>query len=258
MLTLSVWLSLAQHLGLALLLGGAFTRRWWLDSWPLWPLGLGLVLLGLGSLGAAAWTLAQFGLLTPADLSGYLLAEPAGRALVWALLGGVLLLAAEAGRWRLPGLVPPAGLLLYGLGAQGHAALGGVPTTATQMLHLAAMSTWLGGVLALAVGKEPPRDELSRMTTPALLSLLVLAFTGAFAALVNGGHLGTLRTSPYGAVLAGKLALVLAAVSAAAWLRWRVYRALPARPALRLELALLLLAVLASAWLGETPPPAQH
>lgn len=255
---LPLLLAVVQHLGLALLLGGAFARRWWPGTWPLWPLGLGLALLALGGLGTAGWTLAQFGLLTLADLGGYLLGEPAGRSLVWALLGGVLLLAAEAGRWPTLLLLPPAALLLYGLGAQGHAALNGLPTVTMQMLHLAAMSIWLGGVLALALGQARP-DELDRMTTPALLSLLVLAFTGAFAAVVNGGDLSTLRTVPYGGVLAGKLALVLAAVSAAGWLRWRVYRALPAHPALRLELALLLLVLLASAWLGETPPPVhQH
>ena len=253
----TIALALAQNLGLALLLGGVFARRTWPGAWPLWPLALGLALLALGGLGSAAWTLAQFGALTPADLGSYLLDEPASRAPLLALAGALALLAAEAAGWRLPLLVLPAGLLLYGLGSQGHAALGGVPTAAMQMLHLTAMSVWLGGVLTLALGPAQPRAALSRMTTPALLSLLALALSGSYAALVSGGSLAALQASPYGAVLAVKLGLVLAAVAAAVWLRLRLYHALPPRPALRLELALLLLALLVSGWLGEAPPPVQ-
>ncbi|WP_261663809.1 hypothetical protein [Deinococcus sp. Marseille-Q6407] len=207
-------LAFGQALGLALLLGGTFARRHWPGQLPLGVPALGLALLALGGLGAAAWTLVQFGALTPADLCSYLLEEPAGRALLLALVGGLALLAAEAGRWRWPLLLLPAGVLLYGLGVQGHAALGGLSTTAMQMLHLAAMSVWLGGVLALALGPAQPREQLDRMTVPALLCLLLLAFTGSYAALVNGGSLATLLSSAYGAVLAGKLTLVLAAVSA--------------------------------------------
>ncbi|RTR28703.1 hypothetical protein [Deinococcus radiophilus] len=249
-------LAAGLNLALVLLLGVTFARRTWPDQLPLWVPGLGLALLLLCGVGGVAYTLSLFGVLSGPELLTYLLDEPSGRAWLLALIGGLVLLAAEASRWPWLALLPSAALMLYGTAVQGHAAMGGWPTITAQMVHLAAMSVWVGGVLALALGRPQTPAGLDRMTNPALLSLLALALTGWFAAAVQGGSLSTLRVSTYGWALAQKLVLIASAVAAAGWLRLRLSRALSPKPALHAELAALLLVLLASAWLGNTVPSA--
>ncbi|MFC6590958.1 CopD family protein [Deinococcus lacus] len=92
------------------------------------------------------------------------------------------------------------------------------------------------------------------MTTPALLCLMILVWSGAYAALLHGGSLAHLTASEYGRVLGFKLLAVLVSLGAAGWLRLRLYRRWPPRPALRLELAGLLVTLAVSAWLGQLNP----
>lgn len=247
-------LALTQNLGLVLLLGGTFARRWWPESLSSWALGLGLALLLTGAVGSVAWSLNQFGLPLAQELPTFLLDEPAGRSLTLGLIGALVLLAGELSRWPLPVLVPPTLLLLYGPAAQGHAALHGPPTLSAQMAHLAAMSIWLGGVLALALRRDPQPAELDRMTTPALLCLLTLALTGSFAATLHGGPPPQLFASEYGRMLAFKLLTLAAALGAAGGLRWQLYRSAPVQVALRSELAFLLGVLVLSSVLGEINP----
>jgi copper transport protein len=173
-----------------------------------------------------------------------------------------------AGARRYPRLSPltwiMALLLLPAPSLAGHALDAGRPRLElpVDILHVAASSTWLGGLLALAVHfrRGDAREAVvRRFSALALGSVLVLAATGvvrAFAELTSVGHLWT---TSYGRLLLVKT-LLLAALVTIGWNnRYRVIPALT-HSASRLrrnvfaELVLLLGLVVAVAILTQTRP----
>ena len=261
-------------LGLALLLGGAFARRWLTPGAPpAWLLGAGLGGLLLGWGGQVAVTLSALGMTAPGDVLDYLTDTTTGRALLTGLIGGLLLLAAELTvtppgadafparhRWRPPATLTvslgSALLLAWSAAGVGHGAGHGSWVRGLHAAHALAMSAWLGGVLAL-LRARPLSTALARRFTPvALGSVLVLTVTGL---LMAGEHLtgpAQWLGSLYGQVLLVKLALVALALGAAVLVR-RAFAA--RRPQVRLTLAreaLLLGAVLGvTAVLTTQSPP---
>lgn len=260
-------------LGLALLLGGAFARRWLTPgSPPSWLLGVGLGGLLLGWGGQVTVTLSTLGLTAPGDALIYLTGTTAGRGMLTGLIGALLLLASEltvrplssagprpAQGWTALASLGSALLLAWGAAGVGHGAGHGPWVRSLHAAHALAMSVWLGGVLAL-LRVRPLSLALARRFTPAaLLSVGVLAVTGL---LMAGEHLTTPAQwtgSLYGQVLLVKLALVALALGAAVLVR----RAFAARShSVRLQLAreaLLLMAVLGVTGVLSTqsPPPSE-
>ncbi|MGD9999830.1 MAG: copper resistance protein CopC [Ilumatobacteraceae bacterium] len=127
----------------------------------------------------------------------------AGWWLNLALLGAVALLAVVA-----------AG----GHGATGHVVPLGFAMT---VLHLAAMSAWVGGLAVVVL--LPPREMwavAARFSPIALGSVATLAITGVVNAWRQSDSLGGLRDSSYGHWLIVKLVVIVGIVSIAAVNRW--------------------------------------
>lgn len=243
-------------LGTLLLVGGLYARRALTPARP--PrraLGLGLVLLALGSGLGVAWTLADLGFLTPADTLAYLTGSPPGRAALIAVLGGVLLLAAELAGW--PALLAPlpAAVLLWGVAGDGHGGTHGPGVRALTALHAGAMAVWMGGVLALLAHPALTPGHARRFTPVALACVVVLTLSGLVLSWQHGASLPALLGSGYGRVLGVKLAVFAASLLAALGVR----RALATRGHIHrhlvLETALLLGVLGVTAALGTTPPP---
>jgi len=109
----------------------------------------------------------------------------------------------------------------------GHVATGnGIVGTATLSVHVAAAALWVGGLAALALltlrggAQRGAARAISRYSTLALACVVAVAVSGTLSAAAAGASLGTLLTSPYGAVLVAKVgALVL--LAACGWLHRR-------------------------------------
>lgn len=286
----------AGYLSLALFVGGlAFLAM-------LWPQGATDVgtrrVLALSWAGGLVATVAQAGLqgahvaagtpgdaLTPAAFSEVLDSEAgvvlAARALLW-LLGAVVLAsvlqggerAARSPSWRV-GMAAVSLALLRATGMAGHNAEGSHPGWGgpADLVHLAGISLWIGGLVLLVVGVLPRRrsEELAavvpRYSLLAFTSVTAIAVTGAVLTWQVVGSFGALLHTSYGHLLLVKLA-ILALVLAAAqrsrtWVRNRLDLAVlrcdaaTVRPLIRsvaLE-ACLVLAVLAATSLLVTANP---
>jgi copper transport protein len=97
------------------------------------------------------------------------------------------------------------------------------------VLHLLAGSTWLGGLLALAITLRSLADEggraaevLSRFSTLAAGILAALLVTGSFLAWRILGSLSALVDIAYGRLLLVKIAAVVLVICLAAWNRFRL------------------------------------
>lgn len=130
----------------------------------------------------------------------------------------------------------------------GHASTGSeVPlTVAANLVHLMAMSTWLGGLALVAVGLRPARlvDDLAavmpRFSRLAFACVVVIVLTGTYLAWREVGSVDALRSTEYGRLLLVKLAAVLALLGLGNLARRWVQRHLPSaprRPALLLHAA---------------------
>ena len=99
----------------------------------------------------------------------------------------------------------------------GHPSLGDqVPlAVASDVLHLAAMSVWFGGLLQLAVVVLPDEDDAtvraaaSRFSGIAMASVGVLVVTGLYQAWREAGIVGALTSTRYGNLLLIKSAIVV-------------------------------------------------
>ena len=223
--------------------------------------------------GATRLAYAGLGLIAAATLGALWVQAPAGSgAPLWdvspAELGqvlagsyGLVLLARLALLAVIAGLLPPLlrggagrarGLTLTALAVgatttwplTGHAAaapLTGV-VVAADVVHIAAMSVWLGGLVTLAVfllrGTEP---RVLGVLLPvwsrwAALAVVWLVAGGVVQAVVQVGTVDALVNSPYGRLLLAKVAVLAGTLAAAAHARRLVARArVPAAGAGRLR-----------------------
>ncbi|MGV9567798.1 copper resistance D family protein [Streptomyces sp. NPDC003480] len=147
-----------------------------------------------------------------------------------ALLGRLVLLAAAAvcirlpvrGTGRMAGGAALAVTLTLTWTATGHAAAGiQVPMAAVStVLHLPAMSVWLGGLAALLILLfRAPQDltvaRIARFSRTALTSVAVLVVTGVCQAWRGIGSWQQLTGTSYGRIMVVKLAAVVLLLSVA-------------------------------------------
>ena len=169
--------------------------------------------------------------------------------LTWAIRLGVLVMAAlylrvffarragDGSPRPLPrGWLPAGGLLAVALALTttltGHARTGDWTAVAVpaDVVHVLAMSTWLGGLLVLSVAVLPRRDvlELSdavpRFSRAAFWCVAALVATGAFATWRQVGSLDALRSTDFGRILVVKFVVFAALVVFAAMSREVVTR----------------------------------
>ncbi|NUS17978.1 MAG: copper resistance protein CopC/CopD [Streptomyces sp.] len=198
----------------------------------------------------------------------------AARALLWVLAAIVLAAALQGGRRaaRSPGWRVGAAAVGFGLlratGMSGHNSEGTHPVwgEVADLVHLAGVSLWIGGLVLLVVGVLPRRnaDELAvvvpRYSILALTSVTSIAGAGSVLAWqVVGSVHGLLHTS-YGHKLMVKVAVLAVVLSVAqrsrTWVRHRLDLAVllrgdaaTVRPLIRSVAveACLVLAVLAAA-----------
>lgn len=198
----------------------------------------------LGLKGAAVTGQSALGALSPAALTA-LNGTHVGRALV-ARLAFLLLAvpvvayltvapqrALRSHRWWI-------GLVVSGLGALAthgmlsHAYARGPLASATHIVHLAAVTVWLGGLAVLAVVVLPRRrgDELSllvpRFSRLAFASVATAAVAGTVLLILISPRWTALPSSGYGRLLLVKLALVAVLLATASRARDFVRHRLPA------------------------------
>lgn len=279
----------AGYLGLALFVGGlAFvaglwpqgatdprTRRVLALSWVCGLLatvaqaGLQGAYVRLGTLGDAL-TSAAYREVAGTDVGIVL----AARALVWLLAGVVLTAVLQGGEgaarspgWRVGAVAVGVGLL-RATGMSGHNSEGTHPAwgEVADLVHLAGVSLWIGGLVLLVVGVLPRRNAEELAAVVPRYSLLALTAVTSIAAAgsiltwqVVGSVHGLLHTS-YGHTLIVKVTLLGVVLTAAqrsrTWVRHRLDLAVllrgdaaTVRPLIRSVAveACLVLAVLAAA-----------
>ncbi len=194
-----------------------------------WLLGLAGTVAGLGLQGAWAAQRPAADLFDW-DLLGQVLDTQFGRvwfakALLWLLAGVVLADLLQRGRsaakstaWRVGAGVVTLGLLRT-TGLTGHAVESGRPllTQVADLVHLAGICAWIGGLAVLLFGVLSRRDpgELAavvpRYSRLAMLSVLAVVVAGVVLAWQTVGSWDRLSTTDYGRTLLVKL-LVLAFV----------------------------------------------
>jgi putative copper resistance protein D len=128
-------------------------------------------------------------------------------------------------------------LLLASLGLTGHAAMdmgGGATHEINQMAHLTAAGLWLGGLVPLGVllrlAVRPDGAgyvALARVALPhfsqiGYVAVALLAITGTVNSVMLVGSFEAFATTPYGRLLAVKIALFLAMVGLALGNRFRL------------------------------------
>lgn len=194
-----------------------------------WLLGLVGTVAGLGLQGA--WAAQRPAVdLFDWDLLGQVLDSQFGRvwfakALLWLLAGVVLAdllqrgrIAAKSTAWRVGAGVVTLGLLRT-TGLTGHAVESDRPllTQVADLVHLAGICVWIGGLAVLLFGVLSRRDpgELAavvpRYSRLAMLSVLAVIVAGVVLAWQTVGSWERLSTTDYGRTLVIKL-LVLAVV----------------------------------------------
>ncbi len=259
---------------------------------------LGASAAGLSNIGsqrqptimAIAWVVSIVGLATLAAaqvrVTGATISALAGttigRALAWRLIALVVAAAAigvaaygrRAGHARLVRL-GLSGVVLAALGsiiahsAAGHAAAGRWPvvsTIAIQVAHVAAAGLWLGGLATLVIGlaSEPSKSTtvaVRRFSSIAAVGLLMVTASGITRGFQEVSAWSDLITTTYGALIAAKVALLIAIACLGALNRWRnVAKAVadlnPLRRTAAAELAIAMVAVIAAGFLGALPPAA--
>lgn len=194
-----------------------------------WLLGLAGTVAGLGLQGA--WAAGRPAVdLFDWDLLGQVLDTRFGRVwfaktLLWLLAGVVLAdllqrgrIAAKSTAWRVGAGVVTLGLLRT-TGLTGHAVESTRPllTQLADLVHLAGICAWIGGLAVLLFGVLSRRDpgELAavvpRYSRLAMVSVLAVIVAGVVLAWQTVGDWGRLSTTDYGRTLVVKL-LVLAVV----------------------------------------------
>jgi copper transport protein len=263
---------------------GAELRRTRVLLWGSLVTALSATLAALGLKGAAVQGHSEvFAAFSPAALTA-LDGTHVGRVLL-ARLGFLLLAvpvvailtfstrrALRSHHWRMAAIVAAVGVLATH-GMMSHAYARGPLASATNVVHLAGVVVWLGGLAMLALVVLPRRrgDELSlllrRFSNLAFVAVATAATAGTALLLFIAPRWAALPTSPYGRLLLGKLALVAVLLMVASRARKFVWRRLPlAVPGARVPLQPLVGAVttelciassilVITALLAGRPPP---
>ncbi|MCW2647300.1 MAG: hypothetical protein JWP07_3409, partial [Pseudonocardiales bacterium] len=121
----------------------------------------------------------------------------------------------------------------------GHAAAGMQSPVAvvSDVMHLGAMSVWLGGLALLVVSLRPPeraadlRAVLPRFSKVALACVLVLVTTGGYQSWRDVGSFGALIHTTFGRLLLVKIAIVVVVLGLGNIARRWVHRNLVSAPA---------------------------
>jgi putative copper resistance protein D len=163
-----------------------------------------------------------------------------GRAWCWHLgfaAALVALCAMPPRPWRDGAATLAALLLLASLGWVGHAATdngGGFARVINQMTHLTAAGLWLGGLVPLGIllsRTAPPeaagyialaRGALPHFSQAGYAAVALVALTGAVNAVLLVGSVAAFVGTPYGRLLALKIALFLVMVTLALINRFRL------------------------------------
>jgi copper transport protein len=195
----------------------------------------GLWLQAPNSSGAPLWDVSatELGQVLAGRYGLTLTARLALLAGVTALLGPALRGTAGRGRAVTLLVLAVAGLTTWPL--TGHAQAAPLPAAiaAADVVHLAAMAVWLGGLATLTL-------VLLRRAHPRVLGVLLPAWSrwaaiavvwlvagGVVQAVVQVGSVGALWRTDYGRLLLAKLAVLVATLTAAAYARRLVHRADP-------------------------------
>jgi len=238
-------------------------------------IGIGAVaaLLSIGLQGADGLGLNLDGLLDPHTWA-------TGWGTTYAMTIVAVLVAYALG--ALSGFVPPwpqrvlALLALIAVGTalalSGHASAADPQwlTRPAVFLHVTAVCFWIGSLMPLGLlllrGGPEAEIALERFSAIIPYALLPLVVAGGALAVVQLGTFGLSWLTPYAAILAAKLVLVLALFLLAAWNRWRLTRpALDGSDRGRWRLALsvrteivivLLILGLVAGWRFTVPPRA--
>lgn len=178
------------------------------------------------------------------------------------------------GRRTVLGVVAGVALLLT-VALAGHESVGtDVPLAMTAaMVHLLAMTVWLGGVTALAVVVLPASggagqvsaDSMPRWSLTAYVCVVLLVVSGEYQASRQLEPVQALWSTSYGLVLLTKIGLVAIVLAAGAFAHRRVHTCTPdgflhdgvtaaIRHNVRLESATAVLVVAATAVLVSLPP----
>ncbi|TDC81344.1 copper resistance protein CopC [Micromonospora sp. KC606] len=217
---------------------------------------------------------APVGALSPGDLEAVADSDvgPVLTARV-ALVGGAAallpaVLSGRAGRWRAVSLalVAVAGLTTWPLA--GHPVASPLPPVSitAAVVHLAAMSVWVGGLVGVLVFLlRGTHERVLALILPAwsrwaTLSVGWLVATGVGQAAIELGRPGALVGTPYGRLLLGKAGLLAAVLAVAAWQRRMVRRKVAAgrrgrvAVAAAVEVAATAVVLALTAALVQTPP----
>jgi len=139
--------------------------------------------------------------------------------------------------WKISALAVGAGLAVTP-GIAGHASTGiqtGLAIPA-DLVHVAAMACWFGGLIVLCVAVLPRRDVdelravLPRYSALALGAIVALVLSGVYQAWRQVGSINELKSTDYGKLLIVKLVAFAALIIAAAFSREvvnRRFRSLP-------------------------------
>lgn len=206
-----------------------------------------------------------------AQLGRFLLEIPLGQSwLITTIFGAVITVLAFAWRTWTPTLITAllAAASFLPLATQGHAGdLAGHNVAVNSiLLHMIAAAVWLGGLLLLVllrgrVDVDIPR-LVARYSSLAIAAFAVVAVSGVTRSIVAVGSWDALWTTPYGAIVLAKVALLVGMGLLGAWYRTRLIPKLSGERATRWfwmlvlgEVALMGLASGAAAALARTPPP---
>ena len=238
--------------------------------------GWAVSIVGLMLLAAAQRRVAGVGF---TELSGTAI----GRALVWRTIAigaagvalGASLLARRAPRDTVVRLgfygVALAALAAVAVhSAAGHAGAGEWPvaTIGFQVLHVAAVGIWIGGLAALLAGvRGAPSDArttaVRRFSSMAAVGIAVVAVTGIVRSVNEIPSWGGLTSTAYGLVVLAKSGLLILIAALGALNRWHsvplaATNLQPLRRTASVELVLAGLALAAAGFLGTLPPPVRE
>lgn len=142
------------------------------------------------------------------------------------VVGGSLLVAAGLAlvlwrlseQWRWPTAAGLGLILLFSFSLRGHgAAIGSWTAVGVDLLHLVAVSAWIGGLLPLALAIQKARyHNTPRLSTlircfslVAVVSVVITAASGIYGSLVHIQTLNALRRTTYGQAVILKAALFM-------------------------------------------------